>query len=373
MLVRVALSSAHIFAWIFCFQYFTVRASTLGGALAAIALTYALAQVIAVMLAPYAASRLRSGHVWPIVFATLSLAAAFALLAASFSGLMPDIGWGIGFFALFMGVYRGLYRVPYALAKQFHPDGSAAREILLALIPAASGFFLATSTIAPMELLSLAAAFALVALIPLAGSHDLPEGFSWSYRETYHQLFAATNRSLIMPAFFSGVEAAALLLLWPLAIFMLFGWSYPLVGLAVSATAVLTLALRRTFPQYLPNISAPFSAFAIVTSWILRLGVGGPVGVVFVDTFFYSGSVMHRRGVDMLTFEQSADNHTYIDEMTALKEMAMGLGRIALCLTVALFAGILSAPALFMLAFVIAALCALTSFALARQPRRRIA
>lgn len=373
VLTRIALSGAHVFAWIFVFQYFYVSTGSAASGVASTALTYALSQAINVLLTPYAAARLRHGFKWTLVFATLALAAAFAMLAAAFGGYTVSIGWGIGIFAVLMGIYRGLYWVPYEVSRALHPDHMLRYDILIALAPAVAGLFLTIGPYAPVELLGTASILTLSSLVPLVRMRDAVEGFSWSYRATFHELFDPARRRFLAASFVSGFEGAALLLLWPLAMFMVFKWSYPTLGIVLTVTFLVTFFARRMLQGPMRHASPGITAFSAGSAWIMRLAVGGAVGAVLVDAFFYTGSQAGVRGVDMLSFEQAADNNTYVDEHTALKEMGMGLGRIALCLVAAVLAGIVSIASLFIISFATAALAAAVSVFFANGTRRRFA
>ena len=91
-----------------------------------------------------------------------------------------------------------------------------------------------------------------------------------------------------------------------------------------------------------------------MTPWIARLVVATPLGVVSVDSYFYT-TAPRRLGVDALSFEQAADGATFVDEYTALKEIALGLGRIAACLFGAAVSLSISLPVAFLAVFIVAA------------------
>ncbi|HVU75437.1 MAG TPA: hypothetical protein VHD38_01190, partial [Candidatus Paceibacterota bacterium] len=55
-LLRIALSAGHVFAWILILQYFFVRYGTLEAGIISTLLTFALAQVVTVLLTPWCAS-----------------------------------------------------------------------------------------------------------------------------------------------------------------------------------------------------------------------------------------------------------------------------------------------------------------------------
>ncbi|HEY4522089.1 MAG TPA: hypothetical protein VJH91_00420, partial [Candidatus Paceibacterota bacterium] len=105
------------------------------------------------------------------------------------------------------------------------------------------------------------------------------------------------------------------------------------------------------------------------SAWVMRLVVASPVGVVLVDTYFHAGRP-EARGHDASAYEQTAENRTFVDEVTALKEMGMGIGRTILCIIVALVAwgGTFGAAAF--TAFIAAAVAAILSVLIARSTHR---
>lgn len=371
LLLRAALSGAQVFAWIFVFQFFYVRSGDMAQAIASLALTYALTQVITILVTPWAARRVRYGFRRLLVYAVIFLAGAFAALAASFAGYLGPLGWGIGLFAMCMGIYRGLYWVPYEVAlipgqAGGQESGSSSRwgsstEIFIALMPAIVGLALTMGPISPIVLLCGATVLVLLALVPLSFMRDVREGFLWGYRQTFHEFFAYTRRRMTLEAVMNGIEGAALLFLWPLVIFVLLSWSYPMLGIVLSVTYLVGLTLRGLFRAPLSRASSPILALLAASAWVMRLTVGGAVGVILVDTYFYVGSRPKSRGIDMHTFEQAADNATFVDEHTALKEMGLGFGRLFVALLTALLVLNLSVP----LTFIVVFLCTAAAAALA--------
>src|SRR5438552_2952435 len=86
-LLRVAFGAAHIFAWLFIFQYFYAFLGDAQHALARAALLYALSQVITCLLTPYAASQIRHGARQSLRHGALCAALGFIVLAAAFKGV----------------------------------------------------------------------------------------------------------------------------------------------------------------------------------------------------------------------------------------------------------------------------------------------
>jgi hypothetical protein len=93
-----------------------------------------------------------------------------------------------------------------------------------------------------------------------------------------------------------------------------------------------------------------------ITPWLFRIVVGTPLAIVFVDSYFYT-TTPRRLGVDPFSFEQAADGGSYVDEHTALKEIALALGRIVIALFGVAAVLLVSIPAAFVSIFVAAGLC----------------
>ncbi len=361
-LLRTAFAGAHVFAWIFVFQYFYLVEPDLAQALTRVALLYALSQVTVCLITPHAARQLRHGVIHTLAMATFCAAAAFAVLGASFFGL-----WGSGYisagfvcFALFLSLYRALYWIPYEVETHDMLSGTRRplfREIFIALIPLVAGLALATDPMMPVWLLFTAAAVAVVSMIPLARVTEQYEGFSWGYRETFTQLIEPENRNVVRRSFFDGVSGAALLFLWPIAVFLIVGGSYGMLGIILSITFLGALLMRGRVRNLVhrknPRRSSVLDAFFAISPWLLRLVVATPLGVVLVDSYFYTTTPRHL-GVDSAAFEQTSDGGSFVDEHTALKEMSLALGRLTMVVLAAVLALFVSVPIAFIGAFIAA-------------------
>lgn len=359
LFVRAALSGAHLFAWVFIFQYFYIQLRSVSSALISVLLTYALTHVLVILLTPLSAARLRHGFRRTLLIAVVSLAASFAVLAMAFSGELGDVGLGIALFAILSGIYRAFYWVPYEVAKQ--ELGMRHREwveIAVALLPLGAGLYLTTGGEALVYLLYAAGVLTLLSILPLFSMRDIYEGYSWSYRQSFHELFDPRYRAVLWSSFLSGMEGAALFVLWPITVFTLLDWSYPLLGVVMALTLLFTLIARKLFGHAVLSVPVRVQPLVAASGWVMRLGVGGFVGAVLVDTYFHTASRSSARGIDMHSLEQIADNHTFVDEFTALKEMGMALGRIALCIVASILLSLFALPHALALSFVVAGIAA---------------
>jgi len=363
LLLRLALAGAHVFAWIFVFQYFSSISVDMGHAFARTGLLYALAQTITALITPYAARSLGHGARRALIAATIVAALAFAMLGLVFAGFLPSTYaiFGITAFALLIGLYRALYWVPYeteAHDTKKQTLGSAG-QVAVVFVPLVVGIFLASNTWAPAWLLCVAALLIVFSAMPLRRLGEVHERFSWGYRETFAELASPENRLIVRRAFFEGATGAALLFLWPIAIFLIVGWSYGMLGIIISISLLAAIFLRNIVRTFFRRVriseSGLLNSVLVISPWIFRLAVATPLGIVLVDSYFYA-TTPKRLGMDPIIFDQVGDGGSFIDEYTALKEIALALGKIAMCGFAAWLALIVSLPIAFIGAFLAAAL-----------------
>ncbi|MDB5238056.1 MAG: hypothetical protein JWM46_326 [Candidatus Kaiserbacteria bacterium] len=371
LFLRASLSSTQLFAWIFVFQYFISLYGALEPATVSLALTYALTQAITILMAPIAALTLGNGYRRPMIFAVVSLAAAFAALSNTFGADATQPAWGIAGFAVLMGLYRAFYWAPYRVSLQHNPGRNPLwSEYVLALLPVVAGFVLDGGGVFAVVLLAAASALALMSLFPLFGMRDAHEGYAWGYRETFHQLFVGAHVRTTLSSIMHGLEMSLLLIVWPIIVFVILGWSYALLGIVLSLIYVFSLILRSIIHRPMMRLSPPTRALFAASAWVMRLSVAGSVGIILIDTYYYGGSNAASRGFDMMTLEHAADNTTYVDEYTVLKEISMALGRLIMSLIVALLVSNISITYSFAIVFFIGALAAASGILLSAKKAR---
>lgn len=362
-LLRFALAGAGVFAWVFLFQYFYIVRGDLRLALAQVALLYALSSTITCLATPYTAQALRGGARRAIVYALLYVAGAFILLGSVFQGVwgVSYTGFAITFFAILLGLYRARYWIPYEVEKAAELGTrrrSLGAELLIALAPAIGGLFIAGIAVAPVWIFYIGAGIIVLSAFPLFSLGDVYETFSWGYRRTFHELLSREHRSYVTGALLEGMAGAALLLFWPLAVFLIIGWSYGMLGIVLSFTFLVAILLRAPVRALMRRAklqeSRLLTTVLSVSPWLFRLAIATPLGVVLTDSYFYT-TAPHRLGVDPFTFEQYSDGGSLLDEYTALKEMAQSIGRITVCIVGAGAALIFSVPISFIVVFGIAA------------------
>lgn len=328
-LLRAALALGNAFAWIFIVKL-------VGGSLALAAALYALEAFTVLLLTPLSARLVRVGLFASVTsgVALFSLGcAALALALGNPASLFGTLGPIV--FALCVGGYRALYWVPYrayAASVALPLPLSVTANVFVALMPFFGGVIAAVSGVAWVHWA--AAAFAALSLLSLAGSAEAHERFLWGYRETFRILFSRAHIRTCAAGIAEGVEAGALFFLWPLTIYLLVGGNVFVVGAVFSATLLVTLIIRLvlTYLREERGVRVPhYMLVAIgISGWLMRLGVVTPVQVIAVDAFQHIGSRGRVPSIDTEVFGQAADGGSFIDEHSALKEMALAVGRFVL-------------------------------------------
>ena len=314
-MVRVALAFAHVFAWIFIFEYWIIVSG--GDEVAALVhtlYTYALTHVTTILVTPMSARILGNSFKRSLVYGTIANAVAFALLASVLGGYWGIFnGVALALFAICFGFYRGTYWIPYTSDHRLEkPERDhLTHELVLALLPAVAGLLLGLHLAYPSTILWSAAVILVLSLIPLSFYRDHYERYVWGYKETFSHLISRKNHRLFVRTAFIGIENMALLLLWPLTMLVIVG-SHALFGIVLSTTMLVVLVFR------IPRAST------------------------------------------YITHTHHIDGERYVDEYTALREIAEATGRIALCMIVALSALVTSFTLALFVGFAVAGLAAAT-------------
>ncbi len=342
LLFRCALSAGNIFAWMVVFRVFFVSANNLEESLAGVAALYALSQVITFFLTPLTGMALRRGVKRALTFGTLACAGAFIAIAALFSETTfsrESVFWLVALFTVMHGMSRALYWVPYKTAEAQSAEQSPstlAREALVALMPAIAGYVFLAITHGPFIVFATIAAGIVAAALALFPFDESYEPFEWTFMQTLREFVARRNNLAVGLFILDGFQGAALLLIWPLAAFLLLKQSFVSLGAILTATLCVTFLARfivRNILRALGSEKSPTITAALVfSSWILRLAAASPIQILAVDIYYNAGTSPRRYSIDSYAYEQSADGGHFVDEYTAIKEMGLAIGRIVLCI-----------------------------------------
>jgi hypothetical protein len=202
------------------------------------------------------------------------------------------------------------------------------------------------------------------------------ERFEWRYSDAMRALFSYPHRKALSIAILDGLQGAALLLIWPLAAFIILGQSFFSLGVVLAVTFLTAFLGRFWVRRALRAVRVDRSPYVLATiafsSWIFRLAAGTPVQIVVADIYYHAAAQPRGRGVDVHAHDQWADNGHYVDEYTTLKEMGLSIGRIVLCLTFALACVVWHPLIAFAVSMAIAGIAAAASVILSHRLQRGV-
>lgn len=375
-IVRLGLGVTGTFTVVFFYQFF--GDSVLGALLAYIAIFAGTA-----LLTPWGASFLNTIGMRGTMLRALPLLALSAgtlALASSYDPAAPQAFLIVIVSILGTLLYRALYWVPYSVGiSETLTPGSEGRQIatltnladvLVAAMPLLGGLVLSAESF--QSLFTIGGALFALSALPLFFIPNRYECFSWDTRETFRQLLNPDMRPMVYATVGDGIQFGILAVVWPLLIFLLLGQDYETVGAVTTLTLIATLLLRSFVGSYMDRLRGSpailyWGVFFSATGWLFKAFVVTPFQVIIVDTYHGLGQAVYRTSVDVFTYEQAADNGSYVDEYTALKEVALNVGRTVGLLGVAGCVALFGVAVGFTVGLLLAATATIAATLLSRQ------
>jgi len=297
----------------------------------------------------------------------IMLGVMFVILAMTALYYFPqNPAYATVLYVVFVAIYRALYWVPYHVdftnALDEHMRGRQLAilrniaSVVLVTVPMLGGVIIASAGFSAVFVLSIAVM--LVALIPLWFMGNTYERYSWGYIDTFMHLFARGNRNTFLAHFANGAQGIVILAFWPIYIFMLLDERFTVLGVIASLTIIVVIILRtivgKLFDTWSPKRMLIVGVVMATTGWISKIFVQTPLEVFAADSYHNFGRTVNSLSFDATTYEQAADNGTYVDEYTALKEMALSIGRIVMLLLIAVLLSFFSIKVALVLAAMVA-------------------
>lgn len=269
-------------------------------------------------------------------------------------------------YIVFVSIYRALYWVPYHVdfansldttmrGRQLAILRNIASVILVA-VPTLGGIIITSAGFSAVFLFSIVVM--LIALGPLWFMNHTYERYSWGYVDTFVHLFSRNNRPLLLAHAANGAQGVATLVFWPIYVFTLLDERFTVLGIISSLTIVVVIILRtlvgKLFDTWSHERMLTVGVVMATTGWVSKLFVQTPLSIFVADSYHNFGRTVNTLSFDATTYEQSADNGRYVDEYTALKEMALGVGRVVMLLLIAALVALFDMRVAFVLAAIVA-------------------
>ncbi len=355
ILMRISLGSLNVFLPIFFYTQFNQS-------LEMVILIFATMYLLHMLFTPLATKLL---SVWGMKV-MIGLGMLFAILGVGSLYFAPMyLQLSAALFTIFSAIYRALYWIPYHVDFA-HMLSRAHRGRQLAFMRNVSGALVIVAPIIGGVIITsmgfsyafvYAAVIMLLGLLPLAYVHNTYEKFSWDYIDTFTHLFNKVNRPILLAHAANGAQGMAVLVFWPLYVFTLLDERYTAVGIITSLTLIAVLVMRyvvgKLFDTWSEKRMLLVGVLFSTTGWMLKVFVSTPLQIFAADTYHQFGRTTNTLTFDATTYEQSADAGRYIDEYTALKEMAMNVGRLIMLAAVWALAATFGIKVAFVLAAIV--------------------
>lgn len=196
----------------------------------------------------------------------------------------------------------------------------------------------------------------LYSIVYLKKTPEINEHFSFSYIETYKQLFSKKNRRLLLAYSGSAVQDIIGAVIWPIFIFLLLEGNYYSVGIITAlitmASIVLQLITGSLADRFSKTKIVKFSASFHSIGWIIKSIVQTPFQIFAAGAYHDLTKSASQVSFDTLMYQQAGASKHYIDEYSVLRQISQALGRTLAMLLSLFLIQFIGIKALFWLAAV---------------------
>lgn len=246
----------------------------------------------------------------------------------------------LGLAVLAVTFFRILYWIPYHIELAEFGDRkhrgiqiayfSSIGVITGALAPFLAGFIIEEAGF-PL-LFFFAICLVLLAVIPIKFLSPHHEHYTFSYFQTFRELFSKKNWRILVGYGSLGAESMASVVIWPIFIFGILKESYVAVG-GITAAIILVGIIFRIAIGYLVDIKEKRKLLKIGSGlyslgWLLKMVVGTGFEIFLVGTYHSFAGIIRRIPLVAFQYEQMYAQGQYIDEYTTLREISINLGKI---------------------------------------------
>jgi len=230
-------------------------------------------------------------------------------------------------------------------------------DIIGILIPVIAGLILNYYNYSALFIIAMV--IILASIIPLFKIKKVKETYSYTFTQTYQELFSRKNRKMLYAYMADGSETIVGALIWPIFIFEILNGEFLAVGaistIIIGVTVMLDIIIGRWADKFEKKNIVKYSSGFYALGWIIKIFVGTAFQIFIVSTYHNLTAIFRRLPFDALMYEKAADQGHYVDEYTVLREIALNIGRVLMLLFVILLLYYFS----IYIAFVLAAITSL--------------
>lgn len=262
----------------------------------------------------------------------------------------------------FVTLFRMLYWIPYhtEFAKTTD-DLSRGKEIAFLVsistlvsvaLPLIAGLIISKFNFSVLFLMSII--IASISIIPILLLKPVQEKYTYSYLQTFKELFSKKNRKSLFAYGGEGAEFIIGFVIWPIFIFQLLEGNYLSVGIISSSIILISIIFRLAIGNLTDKMSKRkiirAGSFLHALGWIGKIFIQTTFHIFAVGAYHAFTSIIMRTPFTTLMYEQAADRGHYVDEYTVLREMAISFGRVLMLILIFVLLSFVSLNFTFILA-----------------------
>lgn len=355
LLQRISIGLLGLFLPIFLFEH-------LNYSIQSVILFYIISSALYIFLIPLGAmSMSRLGLKHSMMIATVFLAGYYL----SFYFFDFNFIFFLALALIMVNLFRIFYWVPYHTDfTEFTNSKRRGRQvgflnaiiILVGIIlPILAGFIIERFGFNIIFLMSVG--ITLISIIPLFLIKKVCEEYSYSYFQTFREVFKPANRKLLIGYGADGAQTAIGLVIWPIFIYQLLNEQYFAVGAISSAIILATVILNLVMGSISDKISKrhliKIGTIFFSLGWFLKAFIQTGFQIFVVDSYHsFAGAV---RGVPFSAFiyQEMADSGHYIDEYTVVREISLNIGKMLILIASFILIGFIGLNWIFLLAAIV--------------------
>jgi len=206
-----------------------------------------------------------------------------------------------------------------------------------AVMPLIAGFVL--DNLGYSYLFALAMSVYLLAIWPFSFLPKIFEKFSWSHKKTWQVLFSKKMRPSILAYIGDGAEGIVGVVIWPIFIWQILEGNYFQVGLISSLIIFTTILLQIVIGRFIDKAQnrrrlLRYGAIFYSFGWVLKVLINSSFQIFLFSTYHNLSRVFSRTSFDTMNYDIAADQGCYVDEYTAVREIAVLLGKILMAILI---------------------------------------
>jgi len=307
---------------------------------------FALSFLLWLFLVPLGAMAMSKIGIRKSIVISIVFGLAWYYLLQQFSLGKPIVYLGLALVAI--TIYRCFYWVPFHTDfAEFTDKRTRGRQlaflmsvslIVSVFIPVLAGLIIANYGYEILFLIAITVY--LLSIIPVFLLPKVQEKFSYTYFQTFKQVFSKKHRNMLISYAADGAQNVSGIVVWPIFIWLIMNQNYAAVGLISSLIILFSLILQ----LFMGNLSDRFDKRKVLkwgarlnaAGWIIKMFVQTGFQIFIASTYHSFASIVMRTPYDALMYERAADSGHYVDEYTVLREISLGIGRLIMIAAIAL-------------------------------------